>query len=93
MEEKQKLEILVTGKVQGVGYRRFAQRCANELLITGWVKNEPNGSVKVVAVGNKEQLKNLIALLRNGPPNSQVKSLEQKPFAGETNFNSFEVMQ
>jgi acylphosphatase len=91
MEEKLKLEIIVTGKVQGVGFRRYTQRCASELSITGWVKNEVNGAVRVVAVGNQSQLKILVEQLSKGPPNSQVKSLEQKLFAGETNFNSFEV--
>ena len=79
------LYVLITGKVQGVGFRNFTQMNAKQLGINGYAKNLPNGKVEVVAEGDKAQLDALIALLEKGPRYARVDSLEVKenPFTGE----------
>ena len=79
------LYVLITGKVQGVGFRNFTQMNARQLGINGYAKNLPNGKVEVVAEGDKARLDALIALLKQGPRFARVDSLEadERPFTGE----------
>ncbi len=66
----------VSGQVQGVGYRYFAQRAARELGVRGWARNLDDGRVEVVAVGTLHQLNGFEGELRVGPPMAEVRSLE-----------------
>lgn len=61
------MEVLVSGIVQGVGYRFFAERVARSLSVTGYVMNLWTGEVKVVAEGRKEDLLAFLERLRQGP--------------------------
>lgn len=70
------ISITVKGKVQGVWYRKFILDYADELNITGYVKNLPDGSVYIVATGTDEQLKQLITYCWQGPPRSNVEQVE-----------------
>jgi acylphosphatase len=60
------IQCVITGKVQGVGYRDFVQEAAAELELTGLVKNNPDGSVQVVAQGEPEQLRLMVEYLHEG---------------------------
>ena len=60
-------EIFVSGDVQGVGYRFFTQRVAEELQLSGWVRNLPDGRVQVEAEGPRPRVEELLARLRVGP--------------------------
>ena len=82
---KMQLYVLITGRVQGVGFRNFTQRNARQLGVNGYAKNLPNGKVEVVAEGDKSQLDALVALLREGPRYARVDSLEvdERPVTGE----------
>jgi acylphosphatase len=64
---------VISGRVQGVGFRAFAQRAAQEIGLTGWVRNLANGDVEAHANGSPEQLDELEARLRAGPPWSEVR--------------------
>ncbi len=64
--------IIVSGRVQGVGFRFFAVDVAEELGITGWVKNLKDGRVEVEAHGRKEMVELMVARLRQGPPGASV---------------------
>jgi acylphosphatase len=75
---------LIGGRVQGVGYRYFAQKAARELGVTGYARNLENGSVEVYAAGTEAQLSELAGMLRTGPPHSDVRSLEQQEAAIES---------
>jgi acylphosphatase len=68
---------LVTGRVQGVGFRAFVERTAREIGVTGWVRNLDDGRVEAYAVGAPEQLDELAARLHQGPRLSEVRGLEQ----------------
>ena len=85
VNRKMQLFVLISGKVQGVGFRNFTQMNAKQLGINGYAKNLPNGKVEVVAEGDKAQLDALVALLKKGPRFASVDSLEvdERPFTGE----------
>ena len=67
---------LVRGRVQGVGFRWFVEREAHMLAVAGWVRNNHDGSVEVLAQGTREQLSGLHARLREGPPAARVDSVD-----------------
>ena len=67
----------VSGRVQGVGYRWFAEERAKTLGLTGWARNLDDGRVEVYAVGRPAQLDTLAAALHKGPPQSLVRGVEQ----------------
>jgi len=69
----------VVGRVQGVGFRFFVQRIANELGIDGWVRNREDGSVEVYAECTSTKMENLRAALRKGPLGSQVEEVTEMP--------------
>ena len=78
--EKAKLEarrFVVRGRVQGVGFRWFVEREAATLGIAGWVRNNFDGSVEVLAMGSAEQLTQLRARLRSGPRAARVDDVEE----------------
>jgi acylphosphatase len=66
----------VRGRVQGVGYRYFVLREAEQRNLTGFTRNLEDGGVEVVAEGSDESLRDLEARLREGPAFSQVESVE-----------------
>ena len=91
VNRKMQLYVLITGKVQGVGFRNFTQRNARQLGVNGYAKNLPNGKVEVVAEGDKAQLDALIALLKRGPRFARVDSLDvdERSFTGK--YESFGI--
>jgi acylphosphatase len=64
--------------VQGVGFRWFVEKAANELGVRGWVRNEDDGRVQVYATGTLEQLNRLAALLYRGPRAAEVRGVEEQ---------------
>jgi acylphosphatase len=80
---------LVRGRVQGVGFRWFVEREAHVLGIAGWVRNNHDGSVEVLAIGTRDQLAGLGSRLRQGPRAARVDDVEEseaRPVAGLTTF-------
>lgn len=67
---------LISGMVQGVGYRAFAERSARRMGVTGWAKNLDDGRVEVHANGTAGQLDDFEAQLRQGPRWAQVHAVE-----------------
>ena len=72
--------IRVAGNVQGVGFRMWTQRTARRLGLHGWVRNFPDGTVHLAAEGDPSSLDELIDLLYEGPPASEVLSVESWVF-------------
>jgi acylphosphatase len=68
---------LVRGRVQGVGFRWFVEREAHTLGISGWVRNNPDSSVEVLAMGTTAQLDALQSKLRQGPRAARVDHIEE----------------
>jgi len=80
---------LVRGRVQGVGFRWFVEREAHILGIVGWVRNNHNGTVEVLAQGTRDQLLGLRSRLREGPRAARVDDVEEseaQPAAGLSSF-------
>jgi acylphosphatase len=86
-----RLEALVHGRVQGVGFRVYVTRTARNLGLTGWVANEPSARLRCVAEGPPEDLRTLLGALRSGPPGAHVARVDESwpPATGE--FTRFEV--
>ncbi len=68
----ERFEALVTGRVQGVCFRHFTRLRAHQLGLRGWVRNEPDGAVRVVAEGPRADLEQLLDFLRTGPDMARV---------------------
>ncbi len=85
----QACRFVVRGRVQGVGFRWFVEREAHVLGVAGWVRNNADGSVEVLAMGSRDQLLDLRSRLRAGPRAARVDDVEEQeaqPVAGLTNF-------
>jgi acylphosphatase len=84
---------LVSGMVQGVGFRWFVARHARALGLAGYARNLPDGRVEVVVSGPDDALPALERLLRTGPANAQVRGLERSA-EPETilRANSFDII-
>jgi acylphosphatase len=74
---------IVRGRVQGVGFRWFVEREANSLGIVGWVRNNEDSTVELVAAGSAEQLASLQAKLTVGPRASRVDRVDETEVAPE----------
>lgn len=80
---------IVRGRVQGVGFRWFVEREAHMLSIAGWVRNNHDGSVEVLAQGTRDQLAGLHSRLREGPRAARVDAVEvsnAQPVPGMSSF-------
>ena len=75
-ETIERLEIRIKGRVQGVGFRHFTMQQARRLGVNGWVRNESDGSVRVVAEGAKDVLEQLLERLKKGPSSARVEDVK-----------------
>ena len=80
----------VRGRVQGVGFRDYAQRMATMLGLTGYVRNLDDGRVEVYATGTPDKLSELSGLLRRGPRWSDVHGVEEREAACE-HYSDFQI--
>ena len=71
--------VSITGRVQGVGFRAWTMRQAQDLALRGWVRNEPDGSVSALLCGPEETVAAMLDLLRRGPPAARVASVVAQP--------------
>lgn len=69
------VDLHVTGRVQGVAYRAATQQEAERLGVTGWVRNEPDGSVAAHLEGERDAVDALVAWCRRGPTGSKVRDV------------------
>lgn len=87
------LHILVSGSVQGVGFRAFVQRQAKELRLGGKVRNLHDGRVEILLSGSPENLNEIRQRLCLGPPHSVVEALVAKEVAGKEEFERFSIVE
>jgi acylphosphatase len=73
--------VTIRGRVQGVGYRAWAEVTAHELGVEGWVRNRRDGSVEAVLAGSEEVVLTMIELCRDGPPGANVTAVDQREAA------------
>ena len=91
MTPTDRLEAIVHGRVQGVGFRIFVVRRARRLGLVGWVANEPSGRVRSVAEGPREDLEALLGELRDGPPGAWVERVDASWAPATGAFSAFDV--
>ncbi len=86
-----RVRLKITGRVQGVYFRAHAQERAREFGVTGWVANEGDGSVAVVAEGPENLIHQFTEWCHGGPSTAQVEKVEviTEPYSGE--FAAFEI--
>ncbi len=87
-DDRQAKRFLVSGLVQGVGYRFFAQRVAERLGVAGYVKNMRDGRVEVYAIGTTEQLHGLRIELERGPRAAEVSTVNEEEAAVSAQYAS-----
>jgi acylphosphatase len=85
------IHFLVSGRVQGVGYRAYVHRQALELGLRGRVRNLDDGRVELIASGEARALEELRQRLLKGPRLAQVLSLESKDIADPRHFEGFSI--
>jgi acylphosphatase len=90
-EPDARLEAVVRGRVQGIGFRYFVLRRASRLGLVGWVANEPDGSLRCVVEGSPRALDELLGILRHGPPGARVDDVETSHGAPTGGFDHFTV--
>jgi acylphosphatase len=78
-DDRETRRYMVSGRVQGVGFRWFVEREAATLGVTGWVRNRDNGSVEVMATGTRQQLAALHGRLREGPRAARIDEVAVSP--------------
>ena len=78
----------MSGDVQGVGFRFFAQRAADRINIAGYVRNRTDGRVEAYAIGTGEQLAAFRALLERGPNFSRVSGVDEEPALVDGDFRN-----
>jgi len=86
-----RVHAVAAGVVQGVCFRYYAQRRAEELGVTGWIRNLPDGRIEAVVEGSDANVDRMVQWLRRGPPGALVDEFEarEQPYAGE--FPDFRV--
>ena len=84
--------IIITGKVQDVGFRYWLYKAAIERNINGWVRNKISGEVEALLVGNETEVNSIIKLCEKGPPVSEVIKVSVKNYEKEYLKKSFDII-
>jgi acylphosphatase len=84
------VRIIVTGFVQGVGFRYFVLKRALELGVKGYARNLTSGEVEVVAEADRSRLNEFIELIKEGPRHAEVRSAVSEPFPSH-HFEDFSI--
>ena len=87
-----KKHIVISGRVQGVGFRYWLYKAAVRSNIKGWVKNKISGEVEALLIGNDKEIDSLIKLCEKGPPSSKVTKIEVQNYQNEHFGKSFEII-
>ena len=86
-----RLHLIISGRVQGVGFRFSAYDEAKDLALAGWVRNIPSGEVEIVAEGSKENLQMLAAWAHLGPPSAHVTEVREDWLDSTGEFTEFRI--
>ena len=86
------IQLRITGRVQGVGFREALREVAARLGVTGWVRNRTDGSVEALAQGSEQALAALLAWARRGPPAARVEGVASTQLEAryDVNYDRFE---
>lgn len=84
---------MIRGQVQGVGFRAWTAEAAEALAISGWVRNEPDGTVGALIAGEAEALEAMIAALHEGPPMARVEEVHLLDANEEAPPSGFRILR
>ena len=87
--QKRQVYIVITGKVQGVGFRYFVLHKAEELKITGWVKNTFDGKIEIEALGESKDINTFIDWMKIGPARAIIRTFSVSDITPERTFTHF----
>lgn len=83
--------LVIAGRVQGVGFRYFAEHKAVEFNISGWIKNTPDGKVEIEATGEPENLDIFIDWMKIGPARAVIKTFSVSEITPTRTFTNFTI--
>lgn len=86
------MRLRIYGRVQGVFFRYYARERAHSLGLSGWVRNQPDGSVEAVAEGPRDAVDRFVAWAHHGPPSAEVKRVEAEPEPVEGESGVFRIV-
>lgn len=86
-----RIKITVSGRVQGVFFRKFTYETALRLNIKGYAKNLYNGNVEAVAIGTEKNVNKFINELKIGPLSARVDNIEIEKLPDSTNYDTFKI--
>lgn len=86
-----RIEAVIHGHVQGVSFRYYTQREAQQLGVVGWVANRADGTVQVVAEGDEAKLEQLASFLHQGPSRARVTRVQLDWQKATNEFDRFHV--
>lgn len=86
-------KIVISGRVQGVFFRKEITDLAMRLRITGWVRNLPDGRVEAIAEGEKDRLETLIDFCHVGPPGASVRAVDVEWLAYAGEYRGFRILK
>jgi acylphosphatase len=86
------VKIIISGYVQGVGFRYFIARFCSDIGINGYAKNQWNGDVEIYAEGRKEFLEELVKKAKEGPRSANVENCKVEWLEYKNKYNNFEVL-
>ncbi|HZI69378.1 MAG: acylphosphatase [Ginsengibacter sp.] len=86
------VQVLISGKVQGVFFRDSARKVANKLGVTGWIKNRPDEKVEAMVSGMEKEVQAFVEWCRSGPERAEVEEVlvSEKE---QTHFERFEIVR
>jgi len=87
-----KKHLLISGKVQGVGFRHWLYMKATKKNIRGWVKNKITGEVEALLIGNDEDVDDVIKQCERGPSSSNVTQIRIQDYQQEYSKKSFDIL-
>ena len=86
------MKLIIQGKVQGVGYRRWFEQQAQELKLKGYVKNLPTGEVEALVAGDEQVIQELLKRSWLGPSRAEVSRILQTPVQPDSNLKDFKIL-
>ena len=89
----ERMVLRIRGKVQNVWFRASAREQAQQLGLTGWVANRPDGSVEVLAEGPRPKLERLMAWCHQGPPAASVNLVDPEWLPATEEFDIFQIIR
>jgi acylphosphatase len=87
-----RLHLIISGEVQGVFFRDYVSKTANSLELTGWARNNSDGTVEVIAEGSEDSLKELLEKCRQGPAAARVDKVDVKWEKAAEEFKEFSII-